>query len=164
MNSYVRPKVMPRYLHNLESELKEIGAKADVNILRSDGGLMTTREAASKNPIYGVLSGPSGGVAGALYIATRAGFPNMMTFDMGGTSTDVSLCHDGEPTIGRARTSIGLVPPAQGRRRSTCARWARAAARSPTSRSSPSALRVGPQSAGAEPGPAATARAAPSRP
>ena len=66
---------------------------------------MTPREAA-RNPVYGVLSGPSGGVAGALHVATRAGFPNILTFDMGGTSTDVSLCQAGEPTIGR-ETSIG---------------------------------------------------------
>ena len=53
-----------------------------------------------------MLSGPSGGVAGALHVATRAGFPNILTFDMGGTSTDVSLCQAGEPTIGR-ETTIG---------------------------------------------------------
>ena len=66
---------------------------------------MTPQEAA-RNPVYGVLSGPSGGVAGALYVAARAGFPNVLTFDMGGTSTDVSLCQAGEPTIGR-ETTIG---------------------------------------------------------
>ena len=82
-----------------------IGAKAEVNILRSDAGLMTTTEAA-RNPIYGVLSGPSGGVAGALFVATKAGFDDILTFDMGGTSTDVALCQDGQPTIGR-ETSIG---------------------------------------------------------
>ncbi len=87
MNSYVRPKVAS-YVNHLQEELKAIGATADVNILRSDAGLMTTREAA-RNPIYGVLSGPSGGVAGALHVAKTAGFTNILTFDMGGTSTDV---------------------------------------------------------------------------
>ena len=53
-----------------------------------------------------MLSGPSGGVAGALHVAARAGYPNILTFDMGGTSTDVSLCQGGEPTIGR-ETTIG---------------------------------------------------------
>src|SRR4249919_78958 len=150
MNSYVRPKVAD-YVNRLQSELQSIGAKADVNILRSDAGLMTTREAA-RNPIYAVLSGPSGGVAGALFVASKAGFEDILTFDMGGTSTDVALCQNGQPTIGRETAishfrirvpsvdvhtvgagggSIAHVPPLTG------------------------ALRVGPQSAGAEPGPAA---------
>ena len=61
MNSYVRPKVQS-YLNHLQSELAAAGASAEVNILRSDAGLMTTAEAA-RNPIYGVISGPSGGVS-----------------------------------------------------------------------------------------------------
>src|SRR6201991_2444105 len=103
MNSYVRPQVA-RYVESLQSQLHDLGVDGDVDILRSDAGVMTPREA-SKNPVYGVLSGPSGGVAGALYVAARAGYPNVLTFDMGGTSTDVSLCQ-GEPTIGR-ETTIG---------------------------------------------------------
>ena len=150
MNSYVRPTVAT-YVKDLQSSLKDLGTTCDVNILRSDAGLMTTTEA-QRNPIYGVLSGPSGGVAGALHVATKAGYPNILTFDMGGTSTDVALCQNGEPTIGRETSishfrikipsvnvhtvgagggSIAHVPPLTG------------------------ALRVGPQSAGAEPGPAA---------
>ena len=132
MNSYVRPKVADYVEAASRPTLKAIGATADVNILRSDAGLMTTREAA-RNPIYGVLSGPSGGVAGALYVARKAGFDNILTFDMGGTSTDVALCQNGEPTIGR-ETSICALP-ASGCRPSTCTRSARAAARSPTCRS-----------------------------
>src|ERR671920_734735 len=97
MNSYVRPTVAD-YVGRLETRLHELGTGGELNILRSDAGVMTPREAA-RNPVYGVLSGPSGGVAGALYVATRAGFPNILTFDMGGTSTDVSLCRGGEPTI-----------------------------------------------------------------
>ena len=104
MNSYVRPQVAD-YVNRLQEQLTGIGAKADVNILRSDAGLMTTREAA-RNPIYGVLSGPSGGVAGALYVARKAGYEDILTFDMGGTSTDVALCQNGQPTIGR-ETAIG---------------------------------------------------------
>ena len=73
MNSYVRPKVAD-YVARLQSELQSIGAKADVNILRSDAGLMTTREAA-RNPIYAVLSGPSGGVAGALFVGWKLALP-----------------------------------------------------------------------------------------
>ena len=153
MNSYVRPKVAD-YVDRLQSELQSIGAKADVNILRSDAGLMTTREAA-RNPIYAVLSGPSGGVAGALFVARKAGFDDILTFDMGGTSTDVALCQNGEPddrprdldralphqvpsvdvhTVGAGGGSIAHVPELT------------------------KALRVGPESAGADPGPAAYGR------
>jgi N-methylhydantoinase A len=150
MNSYVRPKVA-NYISDLQSQLKAVGAKAEVNILRSDAGLMTTREAA-RNPIYAILSGPSGGVAGALYVAHKAGFDNILTFDMGGTSTDVALCQNGAPTIGR-ETSIGhfriKVPSVNVH---TVGAGGGSIAHVPELTK---ALRVGPQSAGADPGPAA---------
>jgi len=150
MNSYVRPKVQS-YVNHLQSELAAAGATAEVNILRSDAGLMTTAEAA-RNPIYGVISGPSGGVAGALYVATKAGYKDILTFDMGGTSTDVALCQDGQPTIGR-ETSIGQfrikVPSVNVH---TVGAGGGSIAHVPELTK---ALRVGPQSAGAEPGPAA---------
>src|SRR5262245_5110179 len=150
MNSYVRPKVAD-YVNRLQEQLAGIGAKADVNILRSDAGLMTTREAA-RNPIYGVLSGPSGGVAGALYVAGKAGYEDILTFDMGGTSTDVALCQNGQPTIGR-ETAIGhfkiKVPSVDVH---TVGAGGGSIAHVPELTK---ALRVGPQSAGAEPGPAA---------
>ncbi len=144
MNSYVRPQVA-KYVDRLQSALP------GVDILRSDAGVMTPEEAA-RNPVYAVLSGPSGGVAGALYIAARAGFPNVLTFDMGGTSTDVSLCQGGEPTIGR-ETTIGQfrikVPSVDVH---TVGAGGGSIAHVPQLTG---ALRVGPQSAGAEPGPAA---------
>src|SRR6201991_3900882 len=144
MNSYVRPQVAS-YVDQLQSALPGI------DILRSDAGVMTPTEAA-RNPVYAVLSGPSGGVAGALYIAARAGFPNVLTFDMGGTSTDVSLCQGGEPTIGR-ETTIGhfriKVPSVDVH---TVGAGGGSIAHVPELTG---ALRVGPQSAGAEPGPAA---------
>src|SRR6478672_10337370 len=150
MNSYVRPKVAD-YVNRLQEQLNGIGAAADVNILRSDAGLMTTREAA-RNPIYGVLSGPSGGVAGALYVATKAGYDDILTFDMGGTSTDVALCQNGQPTIGR-ETAIGhfkiKVPSVDVH---TVGAGGGSIAHVPELTK---ALRVGPQSAGADPGPAA---------
>jgi N-methylhydantoinase A len=153
MNSYVRPKVAT-YIQTLESELGGIGAKADVNILRSDAGLMTTAEA-TRNPIYGILSGPSGGVAGALYVARKAGFDDILAFDMGGTSTDVALCQNGEPTIGR-ETSIShfriKVPSVNVH---TVGAGGGSIAHVPELTK---ALRVGPQSAGAEPGPASYGR------
>ena len=153
MNSYVRPKVAT-YIDGLQKELKAIGATGDVNILRSDAGLMTTTEAA-RNPIYGILSGPSGGVAGALYVARKAGFEDILTFDMGGTSTDVALCQDGEPTIGR-ETSIShhriKVPSVNVH---TVGAGGGSIAHVPELTK---ALRVGPQSAGADPGPASYGR------
>jgi N-methylhydantoinase A len=149
MNSYVRPQVAS-YVDRLQSSLSGLGVRTDVDILRSDAGVMTPREAA-QNPVYGVLSGPSGGVAGALYVAARAGYPNVLTFDMGGTSTDVSLCQ-GEPTIGR-ETTIGhfriKVPSVDVH---TVGAGGGSIAHVPELTK---ALRVGPQSAGAEPGPAA---------
>jgi N-methylhydantoinase A len=149
LNSYVRPTVAS-YVDRLQTSLSGLGLRTDVDILRSDAGVMTPREAA-RNPVYGVLSGPSGGVAGALYVAARAGYPNVLTFDMGGTSTDVSLCQ-GEPTIGR-ETTIGQfrvkVPSVDVH---TVGAGGGSIAHVPELTG---ALRVGPQSAGAEPGPAA---------
>jgi N-methylhydantoinase A len=149
MNSYVRPQVAS-YVDRLQGSLRDLGVKTEVDILRSDAGVMTPAEAA-RNPVYGVLSGPSGGVAGALYVAARAGYPNVLTFDMGGTSTDVSLCQ-GEPTIGR-ETTIGQfrikVPSVDVH---TVGAGGGSIAHVPELTG---ALRVGPQSAGAEPGPAA---------
>ena len=153
MNSYVRPTVSA-YVDRLQSSLSGLGVQSEVDILRSDAGVMTPAEAA-RNPVYGVLSGPSGGVAGALHVATRAGYPNILTFDMGGTSTDVSLCQAGEPTIGR-ETTIGQfrikIPSIDVH---TVGAGGGSIAHVPELTG---ALRVGPESAGAEPGPAAYGR------
>src|ERR1041384_1736874 len=83
MNSYVRPTVAD-YVGRLETRLRELGTGGELNILRSDAGVMTPEEAA-RNPVYGVLSGPSGGVAGALHVAKRAGFPDILTLHLGGS-------------------------------------------------------------------------------
>jgi len=153
MNSYVRPRVAS-YVRNLQGALGDLGTRGEISILRSDAGLMSPREAA-RNPVYGVLSGPSGGVAGGLHVAARAGYPNILTFDMGGTSTDVSLCQAGVPTIGR-ETVIGQfrikVPSVAVH---TVGAGGGSIAHVPQLTR---ALRVGPESAGAEPGPAAYGR------
>jgi N-methylhydantoinase A len=157
MNSYVRPRV-ETYLKNLEGSLREFGVEGDLNILRSDAGLMSVG-VASENPIYGILSGPSGGVAGALYIARRAGYENVLTFDMGGTSTDVALCQDGQPTVER-QTEIpyGLGLPGQVIPVKVPSLNVRSVGAGGGSIAHvpevTGALRVGPQSAGADPGPA----------
>lgn len=148
MNSYVRP-ITERYLDNLERELKKQGVKGNVNILRSDAGLMTV-DTAKQIPVNAAMSGPAGGVAGALDIAKKAGYPNIITFDMGGTSTDVALCR-GEPEIGR-ETELGYFPIkiASVDVRSVGAGGGSIAHVPEITK----ALRVGPESAGADPGPA----------
>jgi N-methylhydantoinase A len=157
MNSYVRPRV-EAYVNNLQSSLRELGVGGELNILRSDAGLMSA-DVASESPIYGILSGPSGGVAGGLYIARRAGYENVLTFDMGGTSTDVALCQNGQPTIERQTEipyGLGLpgevipvkVPSVNVR---SVGAGGGSIAHVPEVTG---ALRVGPQSAGADPGPA----------
>jgi N-methylhydantoinase A len=158
MNSYVRPRV-ESYVRSLEGSLREFGVKGDLNLLRSDAGLMSV-DVASENPIYGILSGPAGGVAGALYVARRAGFENVLTFDMGGTSTDVALCQNGQTTIERQTEipyGLGLpgevipvkVPSVNVR---SVGAGGGSIAHVPEVTG---ALRVGPQSSGADPGPAA---------
>lgn len=148
MNAYVKPKVR-NYVANLDKQLRGQGVDARLNILRSDAGLMTA-ETTQENPVYTLMSGPSGGVAGALHIAARAGFPNILTFDMGGTSTDVALCM-GQPIIAR-ETTLGYFPvkvPSVDVRSVGAGGGSIAHVPELTK-----ALRVGPQSAGAVPGPA----------
>ena len=157
MNSYVRPRV-ERYVRSLEGSLRDFGVEGELNLLRSDAGLMSV-DVASEHPIYGILSGPAGGVAGALYVARRAGFEDVLTFDMGGTSTDVALCQNGQPTIERQTEipyGLGLpgevipvkVPSVNVR---SVGAGGGSIAHVPEVTG---ALRVGPQSAGADPGPA----------
>ncbi len=149
MNSYVRPKVSG-YVKNLEESLRDRGISCAVNILRSDAGLMSTQITREK-PVYGILSGPSGGVAGALAVARRAGFDDILTFDMGGTSTDVALCQHGQPTLAR-ETELGhfrvKVPSVNVH---SVGAGGGSIAHVPEITK---ALRVGPESAGADPGPA----------
>ncbi|MFQ3595469.1 MAG: hydantoinase/oxoprolinase family protein, partial [Sphingomonadaceae bacterium] len=103
-NSAVRPTVS-RYVGNLDRELKAWGTSAKLHLLRSDGGLMTADKSAQA-PVNLLMSGPAGGVAGAVWIARNAGFPNVLTLDMGGTSTDVALIENYEPRL-RRETSVG---------------------------------------------------------
>ncbi|GMR12491.1 MAG: hydantoinase/oxoprolinase family protein [Gemmatimonadota bacterium] len=142
VNAYVAP-LMSRYLNRLDAE-----AGADrVRVMGSNGGAFPVTRAVNE-PVHTVLSGPAGGVVGALTWAKRAGFDKVISFDMGGTSTDVSLCPGellytreleiaGQPvaipvidihTVGAGGGSIARLDPG-------------------------GALRVGPRSAGADPGP-----------
>jgi N-methylhydantoinase A len=149
-NAAVRP-VVGRYVRNLRDRLENVQMTGRLSLLRSDGGLMSSQKS-EEHPVSLLMSGPAGGVTGALWVAKNAGLKNILTLDVGGTSTDVALIENGEPrrvrttevghlsvrassldvkTIGAGGGSIAYVPELTG------------------------ALRVGPQSAGAVPGPVA---------
>jgi N-methylhydantoinase A len=149
-NSYVRPTVS-RYLRNLEDALRGKQVQGTLHVLRSDGGLASV-EAATAAPVTLLMSGPAGGVSGALWIAKQAGYGNLLTFDMGGTSTDVALVQEGEARIGRETTVGSLNVRASSVDVRTVGAGGGSIAHVPELTK---ALRVGPQSAGAEPGPAA---------
>ena len=148
MNAYVRP-AMRNYLANFETKLGELQVQPTVNIVRSDGGLMSVKRAADR-PVHTMLSGPAGGVSGAAFIAGLAGHPNALGFDMGGTSTDVSLIRNGLPTISR-QTALGYYPI---KIPSVEVHSVGAGGGSIAHVPMTGALRVGPHSAGARPGPA----------
>ncbi len=142
VNAYVAP-IMNRYLGRLADEA---GAE-HFTIMGSNGGAIPV-ERARKEPVHTVLSGPAGGVVGALTWARRSGHDHVISFDMGGTSTDVSLC-PGRPLrtrefeIAGQPTSIPVIDiHTVGAGGGSLARL-----------DAGGALRVGPQSAGAQPGP-----------
>jgi N-methylhydantoinase A len=151
VNSYVRPEVS-KYITNLQASLEQMmAADLQLSILRSDGGLASSR-AAAESPVNLLLSGPAGGVTGAIYFANRAGYDDVLTFDMGGTSTDVALIQGARARV-RRETRVGDVTV---RAPSVDVRTVGAGGGSiafvpQLTR----ALRVGPESAGAVPGPAA---------
>ncbi len=151
VNSYVRPEVS-KYINNLQKSLEEtMGDRLQLSILRSDGGLASSRGAA-ESPVNMLLSGPAGGVTGAIFFASGAGYDDVLTFDMGGTSTDVALIQNAKARI-RRETRVGDVTV---RAPSVDVRTVGAGGGSiafvpELTR----ALRVGPESAGAVPGPAA---------
>ncbi|TRW14431.1 hydantoinase/oxoprolinase family protein [Glacieibacterium frigidum] len=149
-NAAVRP-IVSRYVRNLRDKLAATGMAGKLSLLRSDGGLMSS-EKAEAHPVSLLMSGPAGGVTGALWVGRNSGLRNILTLDVGGTSTDVALIENLEPrrvrttevghlsvrassldvkTVGAGGGSIAYVPELTG------------------------ALRVGPQSAGAVPGPVA---------
>jgi N-methylhydantoinase A len=149
-NAAVRP-VVGRYVASLRDKLAKAGVAGKLSLLRSDGGLMSAQKA-EEHPVNILMSGPAGGVTGALWVARNAGLQNILTLDVGGTSTDVALIENLEPrrvrttdvghlsvrtssldvkTVGAGGGSIAYVPELT------------------------KALRVGPQSAGAVPGPVA---------
>ena len=105
LNAYLQPTI-GRYLAKLEAGLKDEGFKGQLLIVQSNGGVMTV-ETAKKLPIRTTLSGPAAGVIASAYIACEAGFPNVITCDMGGTSFDVSLVDNCKNSLS-AQTNIGF--------------------------------------------------------
>ena len=149
-NSYVRPRVA-KYLANLKTKIERSAERVSLHILRSDGGLAGA-QAAEEYPVNLLMSGPAGGVTGALWVAAQAGFPNLLTVDVGGTSTDVALIQEGAPRVRRETTVGDVTVRASSVDIRTVGAGGGSIAHVPELTK---ALRVGPQSAGADPGPAA---------
>ena len=147
-NEAVRP-VVGRYVRNLEQELRKMGMKGKLNLLRSDGGLMSAKKSQSA-PVNILMSGPAGGVTGALWVAKSTSHKNILTLDVGGTSTDVALIENFEPRLVR-NTDVGhLSVRASSLDVKTVGAGGGSIAHVPELTG---ALRVGPESAGAVPGP-----------
>jgi N-methylhydantoinase A len=146
VNAYVGP-MMSRYLENLSRALGR-----NLRVMQSSGGSITASLAADQ-PVRTVLSGPAGGVVGAFYIGAMAGYDNIISLDMGGTSTDVSLCpgrikETTSSNLGGSAISVPMIEiHSVGAGGGSIARLDEGGA-----------LVVGPQSAGADPGPACYGR------
>ena len=148
LNAYLMP-VMKRYLTRFTDEVRKLGIPEAPFVMSSGGGVVSPG-LASQRPIDLLLSGPSGGVSGALHHATAAGFANIITFDMGGTSTDVCLIQQARPEIAHGRIIDGLPVKTTALDIHTVG----AGGSSIAWIDDGNLLRVGPRSAGAHPGPA----------
>src|SRR5688572_14752240 len=106
VNAYLMPATRD-YFRQFELEVGRLGIPHPPFIMNSGGGIMTPDQAGER-PIDTLFSGPSGGVSGAVHVATRAGYGNIITFDMGGTSTDVCLVQDGRAQLSHSRMINGV--------------------------------------------------------
>jgi len=151
VNAYIGPKV-GGYVKSLKSSLGETGFRGDLSIMRSNGGVMTP-EVATERPVAMMESGPVGGIIASARVGEALGFGNVISFDMGGTTAKASLVRDGEPTLapgyyvgGYASGHPVMLPMIDvvevGAGGGSIA-WT----------DDVGALKVGPQSAGADPGP-----------
>lgn len=148
INAYLGP-VIDKYLYNLERQVSRMGISIDPYITQSNGGIISLKMA-RHHPVRTVLSGPSAGVVGAAYVGLLAGFKNIITFDMGGTSTDVSLVEDGQMKVNEEMEVQGYpirLPMLE-------VNTVGAGGGSLAWIDKGGHLKVGPQSAGAFPGPA----------
>ena len=152
VNAFLQP-LMGRYLSRLGPSLKSQASSLKLRVMQSSGGSISA-EAAAQEPVRTILSGPAGGVVGALHAARTAGIANIITFDMGGTSTDVALCdRDGmrltnESVVAGTPVAVPMMDI------HTVGAGGGSIARVDEGGS----LRVGPESAGADPGPACYGR------
>src|SRR5437660_2611644 len=152
VNAYVGP-ALARYLTHLGTRLRAAGYKGEVLIMQSHGGVAPIREAA-RLAAGAVLSGPAGGIAAGRHVAQLTGRGDLVTFDMGGTSTDIALLQGGEPTltgektVGIARVALPALDIHTLGAGGGSIAWVDAGG----------ILRVGPESAGADPGPACYGR------
>lgn len=147
INAYLQP-LMQQYLHNLRNRIAEQTSKRSrIFIMQSSGGT-TALESAVHQPVRTVLSGPAGGIVGATVTARRSGFADIITFDMGGTSTDVALVSgDPQPTNEAEVAGFPVRVPVLD------IHTVGAGGGSLAHFDAGGALRVGPESAGADPGP-----------
>jgi N-methylhydantoinase A len=151
VNAYIGPKV-GGYVKGLKSSLGHIGFAGDLSIMRSNGGVMTP-EVATERPAAMMESGPVGGIIASARVGQQLGYPNVISFDMGGTTAKASLVRDGEPTLapgyyvgGYASGHPVMLPMID-------VVEVGAGGGSIAWRDDIGALKVGPQSAGADPGP-----------
>ena len=148
VNAYVGP-ALSRYLERLERRLAEAGYTGPTLIIQSHGGVAPIDES-SRLAAGGVLSGPAGGVAGSVYAARLIGEGNLIPFDMGGTSTDISLIVEGRPSLAATRRIAGRTIALSSLDINSIGAGGGSIARVDAG----GILHVGPESAGAVPGPA----------
>lgn len=152
VNAYTSPPLR-RYLERLSARLVEEGLEGELLLMQSNGGMMNIPFARERG-VEAILSGPSGGVVAATFLGGLSGYRNVITADMGGTSYDVCLIKDGKPEvgvdnwIGRYRVAVPLIDIHTIGAGGGSIAWIDGAG----------ALRVGPKSAGADPGPACYGR------
>jgi N-methylhydantoinase A len=152
INAYVGP-VLDRYLTRLRSRLRAAGYRREVLVMQSHGGVAAIAEA-TRRAAGAVLSGPAGGIAGGRYAANLLGEGNLITFDMGGTSTDIALLENGRPRVAADRRVSGHTLALPSIDIHTLGAGGGSLARVDAG----GILHVGPESAGAEPGPACYGR------
>lgn len=152
VNAFVGPK-MAAYLDRFQKRVKDTGVPVEPYTIHSNGGLMSV-DAVKMSPVRTCVSGPAAGVVGAAEIGRVADFPNLITFDVGGTSTDVSLIYDSTPLFTSARVVAGYPVKTP----MLDIHVIGAGGGSIAAIDDAGSMKVGPRSAGAAPGPVAYGR------
>ncbi len=148
LNAGVQP-VVGRYIGRLEAGQKERGIDSPFYIMKSNGGVFSPRQATQQS-VHMALSGPAAGAQGAAYVAKAAGYPDLITIDIGGTSADITLIQDGVPSV----TKDGEIGPFPLSIPIVDIHTIGAGGGSIAAVTEQGGLIVGPRSAGADPGPA----------